>query len=249
MTEFESATSPSPSPRGRIVTGAFKHLTEATKFLGERYLLFVGICAIAYLLGGAVPFYIIYGAMMCGMFYCFREHERGNKVEIAMLFKGFDSLSKNIVPALVLFGATLVVLIPMQIMNFAMMASRSSGDEEAFLIMMLILMPIGVLLGLIVQAVLFFSFPLIMDRDLGGWESIKESFAALRENLVSVFVAIVLFMVLQFLGFAACCIGWFFVLPIMASAQWKLYREVYPDLGAATEPAAPDPTDWSSTPQ
>src|SRR5678816_1664037 len=56
----------------------------------SQYWLFVGMALVAIIVGSVVPFGILMGPMMCGLYLAmFRKH-RGESVEFGILFKGFD---------------------------------------------------------------------------------------------------------------------------------------------------------------
>ena len=63
--------------------------------LGEQYWLFFGITLVGIFLGSLVPFGILMGPMMVGIYMCFADRERGKQVEFGTLFKGFDQFANS----------------------------------------------------------------------------------------------------------------------------------------------------------
>ena len=110
------------------------------------------------------------------------------------------------------------------------------------------LIDLAVLIGLVsFHTLLTFSFPLIIDRNLGAIDAMKTSAKAVWANLGGVAGLIVVNMGLMILGYLALCIGMYFVIPIMIAGNAAAYRRVFPPLGAqpAMTPPPPNAYNWS----
>ena len=69
----------------------------------NQYWLFVGLSVVGVLIGSVVPFGILMGPMMCGIYLVLLEHMRGRPIEFGMLFKGFDYFVESLIATLLQF--------------------------------------------------------------------------------------------------------------------------------------------------
>jgi uncharacterized membrane protein len=97
------------------------------------------------------------------------------------------------------------------------------------------------------HTLLMFSFPLLVDRNLGAIEAMKTSARAVWQNLSGVVGLVVVNFVLMFVGYLALCFGLYFVIPIMIAGNAVAYRRVFPSLDSRTNmnPPPPDSYKWS----
>src|SRR5688500_5485864 len=58
----------------------------------NQYWLILGMVIVGWMIASAVPFGILMGPMMCGLFLTFFKMRRGEFVEFGTLFKGFEYL-------------------------------------------------------------------------------------------------------------------------------------------------------------
>ena len=84
--------------------------------MGEQYWLFVGITLVGIFLGSLVPFGILLGPMMVGIYLCFADREQGKQVEFGTLFKGFDHFANALIAVLIMVGVSVLVMIPIFIL-------------------------------------------------------------------------------------------------------------------------------------
>ena len=56
----------------------------------NQYWLFVGMTIVGIIVGSVVPFGILLGPMMCGIYLGLFKTRRGQTIEFGDLFKGFD---------------------------------------------------------------------------------------------------------------------------------------------------------------
>src|SRR5438445_3247924 len=75
-------------------------LQEGWTLIKDDYWLMVGMTLVAILLGAMVPFGIILGAMMCGLYMCLFARMRREPVRFDMLFKGFDYFVQSLIVTL-----------------------------------------------------------------------------------------------------------------------------------------------------
>jgi uncharacterized membrane protein len=99
-----------------------------------------------------------------------------------------------------------------------------------------------------------FMFPLIVDRELTGWEAVKLSCSAVLRNLGGILGLMILLILLSLAGALACCAGAILMLPLHYAMITVAYRQVFPredslgTLAQETEPPTfpPAPTNSGS---
>ena len=203
---------------------------EGWEIIKPDFWLLLAITFVAGLIGSA-SLYILLGAMICGMNYCYLARIDGRKVSFEDLWKGLGWWLPGlvvtafiVVPMLVIYG---VVLVP-AIMS-AVMGSSLSGDEFVGLLAgILAVDAVFAVIMVCFHTLLIFSFPLIVDRNLGAITAMKTSARAVLKNLGGVVGMIGVQIVLTFLGFLAICIGIYLVIPIIIAGNLVAYRKVFP---------------------
>ena len=87
---------------------------------------------------------------------------------------------------------------------------------------------------------LMFSFPLIVDRNLGAFAAMSLSARAVWNNLGGVAGLYGVGFVLSLAGMLAFCVGIYFVIPIIIAGNVLAYRKVFPAPGSTNVPPAPN---------
>jgi len=193
--------------------------------IGDQYWLFVGITLVGMILGSLVPFGIILGPMIVGIYLCFIDRERGQKVEFGTLFKGFDLFTNALIAVLMMIGISLVALIPVVILAvIAMVATNGSGLEIPILLMFYLMLLVVLLL---VQLPFLFVFQLIADRGLTGPQALSLSFKAVKANLVGCIVLVFVVGLFSMLASIACYFPVFLLMPISFGALFLAYRDMF----------------------
>ena len=204
----------------------------------DEYWLFVGMCAVGMIIGGAVPAGILMGPMMCGLYLAFFRKRRGQPVEFGTLFKGFDYFGQSVIAALLhvipLTGIILAAYIVMYVGMFAAMLAAAAAGEDAApvagigMILVFFLLYVGILLLVILISVGFmFAYPLIVDRRLQGFDAVKLSFRAAFANFWRLVGLMLLGGLLAMAGALLCGIGILLAYPITMSAGAIAYEQVF----------------------
>jgi len=216
-----------------IKTGVIKPVEcfkEGWELIKNDYWILFAVSLVGGLIGG-MSFYILLGAMMCGIYYCFLQAIDGKPASFDGLWKGFTYFLPGllvtiliVVPMLVIFGVIYVPLILATIMG-----SKLSPDELMGLIFGAL--AVDVVLAVIMicfHTLLMFSFPLIVDRNLGAWAAIMTSAKAVWRNLGGVVGLIGVGIVLSLFGIITCGVGMYFIMPIMLAGYAVAYRKIFP---------------------
>jgi hypothetical protein len=199
------------------------------------------------------PFYILLGPMMCGIYLCLLRRHAGQRVSFEMLFKGFDYFVQGLIATLIMVVPVLLVVAVFYGLVIAgavvagSAASQSPGQPTDPTFAWIFGAGYAVLIvGLILVSMLFgtlfaFTFPLIVDRGLSGWEAAKLSARAALANLGGLVGLMLLSFLLGLLGVLACYVGVIFVYPLSFAMTIVAYRQVFgPEGSVLFEPPPPN---------
>ena len=215
----------------------------------DQYWLFVGMCLVAILVGSAVPFGILMGPMMCGLYMAIFQKHRGKQVEFGLLFKGFDYMAESIIATLIHVIPVVVIIVPFYIAFYgALFLMMPRGGEQpdpgallgffgAFFVFLIMVM----LLIMVISVLFTFTYPLIVDRRLGGLDAVKLSAKAAIANFWPLLGLVLLTGLLGFCGVLLCYVGMFLVFPITFSAVSIAYEQVFGIKGEGPVVAGPPP--------
>ena len=228
-----STTPEIPFRRGAI--SPVECLSEGWNLVKDQYWLFLGICAVAMMIGGAVPLGILMGPMMCGVYLCFFGKRRGQPIEFGTLFKGFDYFGQSVVAAILHVVPVMAIIIPAYLFGYVgmilamgLLGADSSGISSILMFLVLIVFWIIVILLLIVVTIGFsFAYPLIVDRGLQGFDAVKLSFRAAFANFWGLLGMSVLGALLSTVGVLFCYVGVLFVFPITMAAVAIAYERIF----------------------
>ena len=203
----------------------------------DRYWLFVGMCAVGALISSAVPMGILMGPMMCGINLAFFKQRRGQPVEFGDLFKGFDYFGPSLIASLLYIVPIMAVVIPAYIIFYLgmilSMAAQTASDEPnplaglGVLLMFMIFIVVILVVIVLISVGFTFSYALIVERKLQGFDAVKLSFRAAMANFWRLFLMMILTGLLGFAGVLLCYVGVFLVLPISYAAVDVAYEQVF----------------------
>ncbi len=203
---------------------------EGWELIKNDYWVLFAIALIGALIGG-FTMYILFGAMICGIFYAFLQAIDGKPVAFENLWKGFDYFKPGFIVMLVMVVPTIFVYAIMYVpvvVAITMGANLSQGELMTLLIGVAAIDLMIIIILVCFHTLLMFSFPLIVDRNLSAMDAMKTSARAVWENLGGVVGLIAVNFGLMFLGYLALCIGLYFVIPVMIAANAVAYRKVFP---------------------
>lgn len=224
----------SSEPIPKVEISPIACLEEGWQLIRDSYWLFVGICAVGMLLGGAAPFGVLMGPMMAGIYMCLFAAMRGQPIVFSKLFEGFNYFLQSFLVALILTGVGMVFGFGgWFIMMMAFMIGAAIGEEFAVLAMIfgtvlfvILITVVSVAVGLLTM----FAFQLVVDRNMNAWEAFTTSMTAVTRNLGGLLGLMLLNWLISLVGVLCCYVGVFFVMPICFAATTVAYRRVFPDL-------------------
>jgi hypothetical protein len=202
----------------------------------SQYWLFVGMTLVGMIIGSLVPFGILMGPMTCGIYLALFQTRRGQPIEFAVLFKGFDYFGDAVIAALLHILPMFVIIAPAYVLYivgmFTMMGASQNGEPNPaaalgfFGIFGVIWLVIMVLL-IVLSVVFTFAYPLIVDRRLSGLNAVKLSIRAGFANFWRLLGMIVLTGLLSSLGLLLCIVGVYLIMPISFAAIAAAYEQVF----------------------
>ncbi|MDQ3473308.1 MAG: hypothetical protein M3447_06175 [Acidobacteriota bacterium] len=226
------------SPTPTFTPGAVEPmvcLRAGYDLIRDQYWLFVGMCFVAILIGSAVPFGILMGPMMCGLYVAIFQKHRGRQVEFGTLFKGFDYLGESIIATLIHVVPIIIVIVPFYIVFYGVLLfviPRGGGEPDStallgFFGVFFVFFIVVMLLILLVSVLFTFTYPLIVDRRLGGVDAVRTSARAALANFWPLLGLLLLTGLLGFLGVLLCYVGLFLVFPVIYAATSMAYEQVF----------------------
>ncbi len=208
---------------------------EAWELLKPNYWILFAISLVGIMIGGAT-LYILLGAMVCGIMYCYLKALEGVEPKFEDLFRGFRYWKAGLlITALVVlptFAVIGVVYTPILLATFS--GARMSQDE--LMAMLAGTFAVELVLSVVMvclHTLLMFAFPLVVDKNLSGWQAIKLSARAVLKNLTGVAGIMVLGFCIALAGWLVFCIGLYFAIPIVLAGNLVAFRKVFPVRSAA----------------
>ncbi|MGC2237293.1 MAG: hypothetical protein WA584_14110 [Pyrinomonadaceae bacterium] len=215
---------------------------EGWELIKSDYWMLFAISLVGGIIGGA-SVYILLGAMICGIYYCYLQKIDGKPVSFDGLWKGFSYFMPSllvtiliVVPMLAIFALTYFPII-----MAAVMGSKLSPDE--FMQLMMGTLAVDFIIAIVMvcfHTLLIFAFPLIVDRNLSGWQAVKTSAKAVWKNMGGVVGLIGVNFVLVLLGELLCFVGVYLVIPVMIAGNLVAYRKIFPSTQNPNQPPPPN---------
>jgi TonB family protein len=219
-------------------------LSGGMELLKDIYGGFLGVVIVALLVmivGGCIPLAPLNAPIICGIYLCLLARMSNQRFDTGTLFKGFEYFGQA-------FIASLFVSVPMFLLglvfNFAiggfnvviqnLKLDKNPRPEEVlpivagffgfFFIWILVLM----LVGMVLNALMIFVYPLIVEHKMKGLDAVKLGFRAALGNFFGIFGLVILETLLTLAGLMLFYIGALFVLPVIFAARIVAYRQVFP---------------------
>lgn len=223
-------------------------MSDAMALMGDQYMLFVGICFVAMLLGSLVPFYVLFGPMFAGIHICFNHRAVGGVTKFDHLFKGFDFFLPSFIAIVIVVLLVLLLVLPLfgsLALAFGVVVSNAEGNDEFIGAAMLFgFIPAVILLSIVSMMIyvpFLFTFALIVDRRMQAWDAIKLSWSGAKKNFWGLCGYLFTFWFLSVLSAMMCYIPFFFLMPVQFGVLYLIYRDVFPNIqpNAVSEAVVP----------
>lgn len=229
-------TNPSQIPYQRNAVQPVECFKGGWSLIKGNYWLIFAMWLVGWMIASAVPFGILLGPMMCGLFLTFIKMRRGEPIEFGTLFKGFEYFGQSVIATLLHVIPIMAIVIPAYILFyvFFLVAMVAQGGNEPNGAAMLGVMLILALFWIVVIAVIMvvsigftFVYPLIVDRGMQGFDAVKLSFKAAMANFWGLLGMVMLNFLLNVAGLLLCIVGVYLVLPIGYAAIEVAYEQVF----------------------
>jgi hypothetical protein len=181
----------------------------------------------------------ISGALFCGIYTALSRQASSGTAEFGDLFAGFQKIQPCLIVAVVMsvvqFAISLVLVLGgaaagVSALGLGMLTRDGQFNPAVFgglFLVILVFAGIYIVISLIISALTAFVYPLIGVRDLSGGQALMLS---IKSGFANIGGLILLLIVLGFMGlggFLACCIGFFFVAPILSAALFAAFQNVF----------------------
>ena len=228
---FDSMQS-TEGPR-RVTIRPFEAISRGYKLLGDQYWMYFLFCFLCIIVASFVPFGLLYGPVMVGLFLCLLERERGRQFDMNVLMRGFDNFLNSLVAIIIMVGINLVILGPLTVVFMVFFLANTAGNRQPDPVLMFgslfIFVALTWVLSILTYLPFVFCFQLLADRKMGAWDAIKLSFRAVRMNLGGVILLMVTGFMLSILLVMMCYIPVFLFMPVWFAALQVVYRDIFPD--------------------
>jgi uncharacterized membrane protein len=209
---------------------------EAFTLIKDEYWVLLAVSIVGGFIA-AVSLYVLIGAMVCGIFACYLRKIDGGRVEFGDLFTGFGYFRKSLLVTILIVVPLVVwmlVLFTTLYLPLIMQAVGGTVSDDEMLSTLVTVFAIDVVVALVMvcfHSLLMFCYPLIVDRGLSSWDSIKLSARATMRNLGGIGGMIGLNFVIAFAGVLVFCVGIYLVIPLITASNLVAYRKVFPTNG------------------
>ena len=219
----------------RNAVGPIDCIKGAWALIKDQYWLFVGLAAVAVLIGSAVPAGILLGPMMCGLDMAYFKRMRNEPFEFGLLFKGFDYFGPSLVVTLLHVIPIIAIVVPAYLLFYVgfILSITMQGNDPNPAAMLGVMGMFAVFWLVMIIIIVFisigftFTYPLIVDRKLNAMDAIKLSFRAAMANFWGILGMTLLTGLLTFCGLLLCYVGAFLVFPIQYGAIAVAYEKVF----------------------
>ena len=181
--------------------------------------------------------FIISGPLMGGVYYFLLKVMRRQPTDIGEVFAGFRlafaQLLLGYIVAALLTGLAAVPGAAIMGVPIFMMFRHHAVEAGPMLVAFL-----GFIVAIIPMIYLgigwMFSLPLIIDKQMEFWPAMSASRQMVNKHWWLVFGLVVVCGLINLAGFAACCVGIFFSLPIVFGAMMYAYESIFSAPAART---------------
>lgn len=213
---------------------------EGWELIKPDYWIFFAITLVGVMIGG-LTMYVLIGAMLCGIYYCFIRRIDGEKVEFEHLWKGFEYWLPGLIAAFVIMVPVIVVYLIIYLPFVLAMVMGSKLSESEMLGLLggaLAVDAVLIVIMVCLHTLVMFTFQLIVDKGLGAFAAMKWSIKGVWQNLSGVAGLFGVMFLIQLVS-AFTCIGVYFAIPVVLAGTTVAFRKVFPRETASNIPPSP----------
>ena len=203
---------------------------EGFEIIKSDYWLLFAIGLVGGLIGG-VTMYILFGAMICGIFVAYLKKVDGLPVAFDDLWKGMEFFAPSlivtlviVVPIFLLYGGTYIAFVG------AIVAGSQLGEAgmTGLLIAALAVDMVFVVILVCFHTLLMFAFLLVIDKKVSAVQAVKMSASAVWNTLAGVTGLYAVGFVVSIAGMLVFCVGIYLALPLILMSTVVAYRRLFP---------------------
>ncbi|QYK54007.1 MAG: hypothetical protein KF824_03715 [Fimbriimonadaceae bacterium] len=184
-------------------------------------------------IGGVISMILQQAMLTCTMAGMMTMGRTAMRREIPDVSEGFYVFRKFVplaitgtLPILVMVPVIALAL-PVLMNNMSTFRSNASSAEIFSLLSQFMgIYAIGLLLYIIAWAFFFMAPIAVLVEDLPPGEAIMKSVTLASNNFFKIILFLIAYVFLNFVGFLACCIGYFFVQPWLSITSMLIYRDL-----------------------
>ncbi len=207
---------------------------EAWALIRNDYWMLFAISIVGGMIAG-VTFYVLLGAMVCGIMICYLRKIDGGEVKFDDLWLGMKYLAPSI-PITLLFVIPIVVYIvavffTMYSPLITLAVMGENVDPSILLGTLAVALVVDIVIAIVMtclHSLIIFAFPLMVDRGLNAIDAIKLSARAALKNAGGIGGLIVVQFGLIIVGELMLCVGIYLMIPILTATSMVAYRKVFP---------------------
>ncbi|MFA6957779.1 MAG: hypothetical protein WC538_18080 [Thermoanaerobaculia bacterium] len=233
---------PPPSAGGVRIGDWFNEAFERIKPSWVEYFIAGIVVMLCMLVSAAlcyIPYFIVGGPLLAGLIVFVAKKMLGMPAEVGDVFKGFRKFTDTMLLWLIMVGPPVLVMAIVYAGQFAAAMGLGKIGEMLGTIMGCVGcvgVPIfGIIYPIVVGALLFFAFPLVLFRDMDAMSALKESMAKVKPNFMNFLLLWLacgaLFLVAEIVGLILCLIGILVTIPVamcvVVMVQLEAYRDTY----------------------
>lgn len=193
------------------------------------------------------PIYIIFSSLVAGpalggVFHVFLSLLRGQPATAGELFTGFNSfqdlflgkLVTGFVAAVCMFPYTMAVTAKLAPVIERMQQNPQSVNPRDFFPTFISayssavpLLLVGLIPATYFAVSFYFTFPLIIDKQMGLWTAICTSFKMVHKHWFHVLALLILMGLVNIPGFCVCILGALFTAPLGLAAVCYAYEDIF----------------------
>ena len=190
------------------------------------------------------PLGLLIAPAMCGIHLCLLRRERDLPIRFEMLFDGFNYFVQSLIATLIITAPTVLLAIAAYFATYAVMfgvliltlppprAGQAPPSPEVGIVLLSVgsVVLLGCITVLIVISIFtIFVYPLIVDKELPGFQAVKLSCKAAYANLGGIIGLLILELLIELAAACVCCIGPILIAPLNVAIVAIAYRQVFVD--------------------
>ncbi|MFO0939429.1 MAG: hypothetical protein U0930_01545 [Pirellulales bacterium] len=223
---------PDPQSSTKLTSGPIDIFRRAVQLLKAQFWIFMAFSCLSVLIAAMVPFGLLFGPVLVGLFLCLKQSEQGAKFDINTLLKGMERFLDSFIVMVALIVVNMLVTVPMVIGFLVLMFSQVEPGREpnVFLLFggIFVFALLVNLISLLAHLPFLFCFQLLADRKITAIEAIKLSAKAAWTNFSALAVLCILGAVMYILAAIMCVLPIFFFIPFWIAVMFVVYRDVFP---------------------